>query len=268
MALLLPGVHLLWASVLTYVVVIDLVAHGTHYAAVAIFLIFYAAQIPWADGAPDLINTMALWAFICGGTGILLKWLRNRMESLIRDANASREAFDVLNQQLRNDIADALHNDLASDLTHMILHARELRNDAPDQYANVAAVEAEARQALSHLRALIDSLGTSGPYMFEESSVEDVIATSRTALAHRSMLLDADLDKTIHLLPQYGADAGRLLAALVRECTLNALKYNNDGDLLSLIVERPVSVCRSLSPPPGATSNSRMSCTAGMVCVD
>ncbi len=235
-ALLLPGVHLLWASVLTYVVVIDLIACSHFPAAVSIFLIFYAAQSPWTTPA-ELLTPMALWAVICAGVGLLLQWVGGRMNALEREAKASREAADALNRQLRRDIADTLHDDLAADLTHLLILTRQLRDAAPEHESEAAAVEANARKSLGHLRALIDNLATSPYSQAEEPTIPELIDTSRKALAQRSLSLDTDLDVVERLLPRYGPEASRLLAALIRECTVNALKYSDDGDLLSLVVE-------------------------------
>ncbi|PHP53685.1 sensor histidine kinase [Actinomyces ruminis] len=152
-------------------------------------------------------------------------------------AKASREAADALNRQLRHDIADILHDDLAADLTHLLILTRQLREAVPEHDSEAAAVEANARKSLGHLRALIDNLATPPHSEAEEPAIPELVATSRKALAQRSITLDADLDNTERLLAQYGREASRLLAALIRECTVNALKYSDDDDLLSLVVE-------------------------------
>ncbi len=180
---------------------------------------------------------MALWAVICAGVGLLLQWAGGRMNALEREAKASREAADTLNRQLRRDMADTLHDDLAADLTHLLILTRRLREAVPEHDSEAAAVEANARKSLVHLRALIDSLATSPPSQAEEPTIPELIDTSRKALAQRSITLDADLVDVERLLPRYGPQAVRLLEALIRECTVNALKYSDDGDLLSLVVE-------------------------------
>lgn len=235
--LLLPDAHLAWSSLLPYVVVIDLIAHRRILVAVAVFLTVHIAQLPWGDTPVDVLTPMALWAVICAGVGLLLQWVGGRMNTLEREAKASREAADALNRQLRHDIADTLHDDLAADLTHLLILTRQLREAVPEHDSEAAAVETNARKSLGHLRALIDNLATSPQPQAEEPTIRELVSTSRTALAQRSITLDADLDNTERLLPQYGREASRLLAALIRECTVNALKYSDDGDLLSLVVE-------------------------------
>ncbi|MBE6474304.1 MAG: hypothetical protein E7Z95_01830 [Actinomyces succiniciruminis] len=180
---------------------------------------------------------MALWAVICAGAGLLLQWAGGRMHALEREAKASREAADALNRQLRRDIADTLHDDLAADLTHLLILTRQLREAAPEHESEAATVEAHARKSLGHLRALIDNLATSPHSQDEDPTIPELVATSRKALAQRSITLDADLVDVERLLPRYSPQAVRLLAALIRECTVNALKYSDDGDLLSLVVE-------------------------------
>ncbi|WP_146750896.1 sensor histidine kinase [Actinomyces sp. Z5] len=234
---LLPDAHLAWSSLLPYVAVIDLIAHRRTLVAVAVFLTVHIVQLPSADTPADVLAPMALWAVICAGVGLLLQWVGGRMNALEREAKASREAADALNRQLRRDIADTLHDDLAADLTHLLILTRQLREAAPEHESEAAAVEANARKSLGHLRALIDNLATSPHSQVEEPTIPELVATSRKALAQRSITLDADLDNTERLLPRYGPEASRLLAALIRECTVNALKYSDDGDLLSLVVE-------------------------------
>ena len=235
-ALLTPGAHLLWASALTWVIIIDLVSRGRHWTATGIFLVFYGGQTRWLTPR-ELLASALLWGAICVVAGLLLRRLLQRMRLLERDAQESREAMTSMSQRLQHDVADTLHDDLAADLTHVLILSRHLRDSTPGHEKEVATIEAILRHSLVHLRALIDSLAAPPGSLTEETSIAELLRTCQKALAQRSMTLDTDIDEAELRLAQYGTHGPQLLGSLVRECTINALKYSEDGDLLSLIAE-------------------------------
>jgi len=175
---------------------------------------------------------------VCSSISILIRDARERLEKMQREAERSKEVAAELIQQLRRDIADSLHDDLAADLTRMLIISRSIRLPNGDDRDRMLDLQDRTQQALAHLRLLIHNLAISKGPPKEEPTLQEIVDSSASTLAQREIILDADLDGIERIPALHRSELGRLLVAFIRENTLNALKYNSPRDLVSLFVEQ------------------------------
>ena len=237
-AFITPNIYLGWAWILIYAIVADLlVANETRLAVIQIAL-FYLVQI--ISGIPLLLTTVSiiLLGSFCASISILIRSAKERLEEMQREADRSKEIAAELIQQLRRDIADSLHDDLAADLTRMLIISRSIKLPSGDDCDRILDLQDRTQQALAHLRALIHNLAVSKGPPREEPSLQEIVDSSASTLSQREIILDADLDGIEKIPSLHRSEPGRLLVAFIRENTLNALKYNSPHDLVSLFVEQ------------------------------
>ena len=232
------GSHVVWAWILVYAMAIDLLADRKSKLALIQLFIFLLAQL--ISGIPILPAAFwtILWGIFCASVGILIRNTKDRLEEMRQEAERSREIAAELIQQLRRDIADSLHDDLAADLTRMLIISRSIRLPHGDDRDRVLDLQDRTQQALAHLRLLIHNLAVSQGPPKEEPTLQEIIDSSASTLAQREIVLDADLDGIERIPALHRSELGRLLVAFIRENTLNALKYNFPRDLVSLVVEQ------------------------------
>ena len=228
----------MWAWILVYAMTIDLLADRKSKLALIQLFIFLLAQL--ISGIPILPAAFwtFLWGIFCASVGILIRNTKDRLEEMRQEAERSREIAAELIQQLRRDIADSLHDDLAADLTRMLIISRSIRLPHGDDRDRVLDLQDRTQQALAHLRLLIHNLAVSQGPPKEEPTLQEIIDSSASTLAQREIVLDADLDGIERIPTLHRSELGRLLVAFIRENTLNALKYNFPHDLVSLVVEQ------------------------------
>ena len=237
-AFITPNIYLGWAWILIYAIVADLlVANETRLAVIQIAL-FYLVQI--ISGIPLLLTTVSiiLLGSFCASISILIRSAKERLEEMQREADRSKEIAAELIQQLRRDIADSLHDDLAADLTRMLIISRSIKLPSGDDRDRILDLQDRTQQALAHLRALIHNLAVSKGPPREEPSLQEIVDSSASTLSQREIILDADLDGIEKIPSLHRSEPGRLLVAFIRENTLNVLKYNSPHDLVSLFVEQ------------------------------
>ena len=234
----ISGPRLAWAWILVYIIVADLTAAKKSKLALVQIAIFFLAQL--ISGLPLLPVTVwtLFWGTLSASFGVLIRSTKDRLEEMRREAERSKEIAAELIQQLRRDIADSLHDDLAADLTRMLIISRSIRLPHGDDRDRVLDLQDRTQQALAHLRLLIHNLAVSQGPPKEEPTLREIVDSSASTLAQREIVLDADLDGIERIPALHRSELGRLLVAFIRENTLNALKYNSPHDLVSLIVEQ------------------------------
>ena len=232
------GPRLAWAWILVYIIVADLTAAKKSKLALVQIAIFFLAQL--ISGLPLLPVTVwtLFWGTLSASFGVLICNTKDRLEEMQREAKRSKEIAAELIQQLRRDIADSLHDDLAADLTRMLIISRSIRLPHGDDRDRVLDLQDRTQQALAHLRLLIHNLAVSQGPPKEEPTLREIVDSSASTLAQREIVLDADLDGIERIPALHRSELGRLLVAFIRENTLNALKYNFPRDLVSLVVEQ------------------------------
>ena len=232
------GPRLAWAWILVYIIVADLTAAKKSKLALVQIAIFFLAQL--ISGLPLLPVTVwtLFWGTLSASFGVLICNTKDRLEEMQREAERSKEIAAELIQQLRCDIADSLHDDLAADLTRMLIISRSIRLPHGDDRDRVLDLQDRTQQALAHLRLLIHNLAVSQGPPKEEPTLREIVDSSASTLAQREIVLDADLDGIERIPTLHRSELGRLLVAFIRENTLNALKYNFPRDLVSLVVEQ------------------------------
>ena len=234
----ISGPRLAWAWILVYIIVADLTAAKKSKLALVQIAIFFLAQL--ISGLPLLPVTVwtLFWGTLSASFGVLICNTKDRLEEMRREAERSKEIAAELIQQLRRDIADSLHDDLAADLTRMLIISRSIRLPHGDDRDRVLDLQDRTQQALAHLRLLIHNLAVSQGPPKEEPTLQEIVDSSVSTLAQREIVLDADLDGIERIPALHRSELGRLLVAFIRENTLNALKYNFPRDLVSLVVEQ------------------------------
>ena len=234
----ISGPRLAWAWILVYIIVADLTAAKKSKLALVQIAIFFLAQL--ISGLPLLPVTVwtLFWGTLSASFGVLIRSTKDRLEEMRQEAERSKEIAAELIQQLRRDIADSLHDDLAADLTRMLIISRSIRLPHGDDRDRVLDLQDRTQQALAHLRLLIHNLAVSQGPPKEEPTLQEIVDSSASTLAQREIVLDADLDGIERIPTLHRSELGRLLVAFIRENTLNALKYNFPRDLVSLVVEQ------------------------------
>ena len=234
----ISGPRLAWAWILVYIIVADLTAAKKSKLALIQITIFFLAQL--ISGLPLLPVTVwtLFWGTLSASFGVLIRNTKDRLEEMRQEAERSKEIAAELIQQLRRDIADSLHDDLAADLTRMLIISRSIRLPHGDDRDRVLDLQDRTQQALAHLRLLIHNLAVSQGPPKEEPTLQEIVDSSVSTLAQRKIVLDADLDGIERIPALHRSELGRLLVAFIRENTLNALKYNFPHDLVSLVVEQ------------------------------
>ena len=234
----ISGPRLAWAWILVYIIVADLTAAKKSKLALIQITIFFLAQL--ISGLPLLPVTVwtLFWGTLSASFGVLIRSTKDRLEEMRQEAERSKEIAAELIQQLRRDIADSLHDDLAADLTRMLIISRSIRLPHGDDRDRVLDLQDRTQQALAHLRLLIHNLAVSQGPPKEEPTLQEIVDSSVSTLAQRKIVLDADLDGIQRIPALHRSELGRLLVAFIRENTLNALKYNFPRDLVSLVVEQ------------------------------
>ena len=233
-----PNIHPSWGWILVYAIIVDLIATDRIRLAILEFSILFSVQLLGEYSFDDLMAPTILWGLICSSIGIILRRAKDRLEEMQREAERSKEIAAKLIQQLRRDIADSLHDDLAADLTRMLIISRSIRLPHGDDRDRVLDLQDRTQQALAHLRLLIHNLAVSQGPPKEEPTLQEIVESSASTLAQREIVLDADLDGIERIPALHRSELGRLLVAFIRENTLNALKYNFPHDLVSLFVEQ------------------------------
>ena len=232
------GSRLAWAWILVYIIVADLtVARKLKLTLISLSTFFLAQLISGLPLLPVTVWTL-FWGTLSASFGVLIRSTKDRLEEMRREAERSKEIAAELIQQLRRDIADSLHDDLAADLTRMLIISRSIRLPHGDDRDRVLDLQDRTQQALAHLRLLIHNLAVSQGPPKEEPTLQEIVDSSASTLAQREIVLDADLDGIERIPTLHRSELGRLLVAFIRENTLNALKYNFPRDLVSLVVEQ------------------------------
>ena len=179
-----------------------------------------------------------IWFVVCSAISINIRTAKKRHEENPREAGRTKEVAAELIQQLRRDIADSLHDDLAADLTRMLIISRSISLPNGDDRDRLLDLQDRTQQALTHLRLLIHNLAISQGLPKEEPTLREIVDSSISTLSQREIILDADLDGIENIPALHRSEPGRLLVAFIRENILNALKYNAPHDLVSLFVEQ------------------------------
>ena len=232
------GSRLAWAWILVYIIVADLtVARKFKLTLISLSTFFLAQLISGLPLLPVTVWTL-FWGTLSASFGVLIRSTKDRLEEMRREAERSKEIAAELIQQLRRDIADSLHDDLAADLTRMLIISRSIRLPHGDDRDRILDLQDRTQQALAHLRLLIHNLAVSQGPPKEEPTLQEIVDSSVSTLAQREIVLDADLDGIERIPALHRSELGRLLVAFIRENTLNALKYNFPRDLVSLVVEQ------------------------------
>lgn len=219
-----------------YAVAADWISRRWYLPASTGLVLLETAQI-LESPAPQLEVVGALLGMsLATAVGLRVQWSQARVADLEIRAEASRQEAQRAHQIVRDEIAATLHDTVAADLTRVIVTAQSMVRRAPDAGSamEAGALEEVARDALVHLRALMNT--TLSGQASSPQSLEDVVATCRTMLGARGVILDAEpltIFEQACPLRQLS-----MLALVLREGSTNALKYARAGSTVGLSFER------------------------------
>lgn len=225
-------------SVGAYTIAGAWIARGWYFSAAAAIavpeaLAFLNAANPWADLSVRLTGiAFGTFIVIAGGIGVQ-RLTRDSAELRHRIAQAEKERRDAA-RSVHAALAAGLHDTVATDLVRVIVSSTTLakRTTDPQVREDLAEITALTRDAMTHLRVLMDNAGIS--HSVQDENIDEVLDTCRTMLAQRDIRLDVHSTLDTTRLP---ARERAILAAALREGSTNALKYAAASTRMDITIE-------------------------------
>lgn len=231
-------VSVTWSWMLVYGVVIDLGIRGFHWRAFAVFVVLHASFIYETNEV--LIEVMRLTVFgsACLAAVAVGRIFVHRTEFLEAQVIASQEEMRRAEVALREGLALDLHDTLAASMTRIMFAARAI-GTAGERVRRRRGdyIATEAQNALKQLRAMISTLTEEGESVASRITLAEAIETAEKALAQRDIELDVNIAPEAQAVLGQGDADEVLLVAIVRESTLNCLKYGAAGGVVSVVCE-------------------------------
>lgn len=175
---------------------------------------------------------------VVSGVGWTLGYYRRGLERAQRETEKIRIQAGMAQAQLRNALAQDLHDSLTADLTRLTLITESLaKNSQMDSGARdtLNLVASQSREALADLRTTIRQLKTS---VNEDNSatslrqiLQDSINIARTAEIKLELQYPDDIEERFNRYEK------TTLAMLVTEATTNLMKYGKPGTAAELSIE-------------------------------
>ncbi|XCB29436.1 hypothetical protein RQN30_09445 [Arcanobacterium hippocoleae] len=182
----------------------------------------------WLESAYAAILVFTLVFMIAYAIRNLVKRVHNYEAKLVSEREESRLALEAV----RANLALHLHDNVAKDLTRVMISLEELAMKYPKLASDISPIENTARNASSRIRPIILNLQCE----VKETSIQKAIEESQMMLQARALVLNivADSEFEVGLKRQTV-----LIAALfIRETAANALKYAEPNSEVSLFIER------------------------------
>lgn len=269
-----------------YAIIADWVSRRWYLQAAAILVVVEGANAA-TSGTPeaDLLGVvLALPLAVLAGLG--LQWNRARIASLDRAAQSAREEAARTEASLRRDLVVDLHDTVATDLTRLTVLADTLRSPstprgtlAADDAATLDSLAALSRDALVHLRVLLDRANadphastpapTSAPAP-APSTLADIVADARTILEGRGLSVETDVHApdpapSATLTPSQIAVASRVL----REGAMNALKFSSAASIVRMSVDQhadalTLTLTNQVDPAPTPSADADTVISSGI----
>ncbi len=174
--------------------------------------------------------------------GMALRQYEHRLAELAEREARLRLEFENEELRVRSEIALALHDSIATDLAQVVVTGQNLSQDLPagSERDRARAMVEAGQQAMVHLRGIMEGLRQSSSALRDEQvDLAATVAECRRMLESRGLGLEVDASMPWEeLLRGVELPARRLLALVLREGAVNALKYAPDGSMVRVEVER------------------------------
>lgn len=215
-----------------YVVAADWISRRWYIAAAIMLVALEGAEIFQSDAPTgDFLGLILGVGFaILAGAG--LRWNHVRVEAL--EEQRQRAASEA-ETSVRHKLAATLHDTVASDLVRVIVASQSIaqHTQEPDTAAELEALGDTAREAMWHLRVLMDEAGVTRND--PQDPLAEVLGKCRTMLAGRHITVNADVADGVDVACTSGQRS--VLALALREGATNVLKYAPSGSTVNLTVE-------------------------------
>ncbi|WP_128683562.1 sensor histidine kinase [Actinomyces qiguomingii] len=188
------------------------------------------------------LQAQALLMSIAVIVGMALRQYEHRLAELAEREARLRLEFENEELRVRSEIALALHDSIATDLAQVVVTGQNLSQDLPagSERDRARAMVEAGQQAMVHLRGIMEGLRQSSSALRDEQvDLAATVAECRRMLESRGLGLEVDASMPWEeLLRGVELPARRLLALVLREGAVNALKYAPDGSMVRVEVER------------------------------
>lgn len=175
---------------------------------------------------------------VVSGVGWTLGHYQRIVDKAGKEMERIRIQAGMAQAQLRNALAQDLHDSLAADLTRLTLITENLaKNPQLEPFAreSLSLVSQQSRQALADLRTTIRQLKTAVNEETSTATLHEILADSidvaKTADINLGLQVPENLEE------QFNRYEKIILAMLVTEATTNLMKYGKPGTAAEISIE-------------------------------
>ncbi|MBE6474073.1 MAG: hypothetical protein E7Z95_00580 [Actinomyces succiniciruminis] len=218
------------APVLSYFVFVLWVAKGWYWAFIAGVVVEQAASYASYASASAFVESAAVVTLLCGVSGYLIGEYQRRGDRLAQRVHALELERELAESKIRATLGADLHDTLATDLTQIILRCQIAAGEEQVPAIALAEIENDTRTALQHVRSIVTVLR---PAAGKTRSWDARAAAHECAEMLRGHGFYVDMEtEGVDDGGQPAAAHGELLGLVLREATVNILKYAADkGDV-------------------------------------
>lgn len=203
---------------------------GWYWAFIAGVAVEQAASYASYASTSAFIESTAVVTLLCGASGYLIGEYQRRGDRLAQRVHALELERELAESRIRAMLGADLHDTVATDLTQIVLRCQIAAGEGQVPAAALAEIEDDTRTALQHVRSIVTVLR---PAAGEVPSWDVPAAAHECAEMLRARGFDVDME--IEGVDDGGQPAtihGELLGLVLREATVNILKYAADkGDV-------------------------------------
>ena len=215
-----------------YLVVADWASDG-RWSLVALW--FAIVGVSSVLGPSDAyLNLLLEWplGILVTGVGVVIRHHRGRVVTLEEDLDEFRRTAAAAEERVREDLTSVLHDGIAADLTLALLRTRALAQQiraAGGDPSAVEEVEGLVGGALADTRGLLAAARRERSYHRPAGTLGATVEQCRQMLAGRRMSLETSILPDVQGTDWLPTEVVEFLLLLVRECSLNAVKYAAPG---------------------------------------
>lgn len=225
-----------------YAVVAYWISRRWYLPAAGVFLVVEGVQIFHSPSRQADVLGLLLGGTFAVVAGLGAGWYGRRVNALEDRGRQAKRAVEEARRivrgaeaSVRHSLAATLHDTVATDLVRVVIASQSIveRTREPDTALEAEAVGSMAREAMWHLRALMDDAGLAHPG--PEEPLAATLATCRAMLSGRGIALEADVPDGIEGSCTPGQCS--VLALALREGCTNILKYAPAGSTANVVAE-------------------------------
>lgn len=192
-----------------------------------------------ADSGINIVQSTIFEVLTFLLTGIVA-WLLDLRNKSVLEARAELAAARKENEStlaaLREDLADALHDQSVAELSHVVMLCDSVCNASvsSDAQSQILKIQEESRNALKHLRAMISTLQNGAVEVVDNVGFPQLIERYVDLAGGCGIDLAIDLPSRIH--SRLNPIDSVLLRLVLAELTTNLVKYGKRNSTANLIV--------------------------------